>query len=125
MLFRSFTTFEQRLHLTCASKIRIGVGVTVSYDVMITDIKHSYDDINVRSIDQTIQTFAIVIEDYCFIGAGAKILPGTELGINCIVGANSVVVGKFPSYSVIAGNPARIIKKYNHVTKKWDNKVEF
>lgn len=41
------------------------------------------------------------------------ILAGTIIGKNCVVGANSVVKGKFDNYCVIAGNPARVIKKFD------------
>ena len=50
------------------------------------------------------------IGEFCFIGTGVSILSGTRLGKNTIVGANSVVVGKFPDNSIIAGNPAKIIR---------------
>lgn len=46
-----------------------------------------------------------------FIGCNCIILKGTKLGDNCIVGAGSVVHGEFPEGCVLAGNPARIIKK--------------
>lgn len=45
------------------------------------------------------------------LGMGAIILPGTEIGDNCIIGAGSVVRGKIPPDSVVAGNPARIVMK--------------
>ena len=45
----------------------------------------------------------------CFIGMNAIVLAGTNIGDNCIVGAGSVCHGIYPSDSVIAGNPARVI----------------
>ena len=47
----------------------------------------------------------------CFIGCNAIILKGTELRDGCVVGAGAVVSGKFEAGSVIAGNPARVIRK--------------
>ena len=47
----------------------------------------------------------------CFIGCNAIILKGTVLGDRCIVGAGAVVSGKFEHDSVIAGNPARVIRQ--------------
>lgn len=47
----------------------------------------------------------------CFLGCNSIILKGTVLGEGCVVGAGAVVTGKFESNCVIAGNPAKVIKK--------------
>ncbi|MCD8083167.1 MAG: acyltransferase, partial [Clostridiales bacterium] len=52
----------------------------------------------------------IIIGNNCFIGCNSIILKGTVLGDNCVVGAGAVVSGKFEPNSVIAGNPARVIR---------------
>lgn len=56
----------------------------------------------------------IKIGKNCFIGCNSIILKGTVLGDGCVVGAGAVVSGKFEDNCVIAGNPARVIKKLNN-----------
>jgi acetyltransferase-like isoleucine patch superfamily enzyme len=46
----------------------------------------------------------------CFIGGCSLILPGVEIGDNCVVGAGSVVTRSVPARSIVAGNPARVIR---------------
>ena len=60
---------------------------------------------------EKIGTRPIEIGKNCFIGCNALILKGTRLGDNCVVGAGAVVCGEFEADSVIAGNPARVIRK--------------
>ena len=55
--------------------------------------------------------FPVTIGDNCWIGGGAVICPGVTLGDNVVVGAGSVVVKDVPSDVVVAGNPAKIIRK--------------
>lgn len=53
----------------------------------------------------------IVIEDKVWIGINSTILPGVTIGYGSIVGANSVVTRSVPPFTVVAGNPARVIKE--------------
>ena len=57
------------------------------------------------------------VGDNCFIGGGARILPGIRIGNNCIVGAGSVVTKDVPDNCIVAGNPARIIRENIKVGK--------
>lgn len=52
----------------------------------------------------------VVLEDNCWIGFGAVILPGVTLGRGCIVGSKTVVSQNVPSYAIIAGDPPKIVK---------------
>ena len=63
------------------------------------------------------------IEKGCWIGEKVSILPGVTLGDRCIVAAGSVVTHSFPEKTMIAGIPARAIKKYNEEEHLW-KKVE-
>ena len=55
---------------------------------------------------------------YCFVGANAIIMPGITIGDHCIVGAGAVVTRDVPSNSVVAGNPAKVLKS-GIMTKRW------
>ena len=50
------------------------------------------------------------VGSYCFVGANALILPGVTIGDHCVVAAGSVVAKDVPANSMVAGNPARIIR---------------
>jgi maltose O-acetyltransferase len=62
--------------------------------------------------ERMIQEDAVVIADDVWIGAGAIILPGVSLAEACVVGAGSVVTRDVPAFSVVAGNPAKIIRRW-------------
>jgi len=107
------------LHITAGTNLEIGENTTISGNVLITDIKHSYKEINKHIMEQPLIIEKTKIEENCFIGYGAVLDSGTILGKQCIVGANSVVRGTFPDYSVIVGVPAKIVKRYDIERKEW------
>ncbi|MHA1711254.1 MAG: DapH/DapD/GlmU-related protein, partial [Candidatus Freyarchaeota archaeon] len=61
----------------------------------------------------------VIIGDGAWIGIGACILSGVQIGKGSVIGANSVVTHNIPSYSVAAGSPARVIKRYDFSSKRW------
>lgn len=113
------TTFQQNCHVTFAGRLEIGAGSAIMYGVLITDIDHEYTETGTPVLEQPIAVTPTRIGRNCFIGAGAKIQAGTELGDHCIVGANAVVRGRFPDHCVIVGVPARIIRRRDPATGTW------
>lgn len=109
----------QNLHLISMNTVCIGDRTTVSANVFISDVDHEYNEIDMHVMDQKLNVKKTVIGENCFIGYGCAILPGTILGKQCIVGANSVVRGRYPDYCVIAGSPAKIIKRYDFTDRLW------
>jgi acetyltransferase-like isoleucine patch superfamily enzyme len=75
---------------------------------------------NVAQKDEfgVIKTGEIFIGAYTFIGPHSTIMPGTRIGKGCIVGAYSFVQGKFPDYSIIKGQPAKIVGNTKDVDKE-------
>ncbi len=110
------------LCLTCISRVEIGANSVLSEHVYIADSGHGIDPTDGRIMDQRLQTKGPVrIGRSCFVGYGARILSGVELGDHCVVGANSVVTRSFPAYTMVAGSPARRIKFYDITTEQWIN----
>jgi len=104
----------------CAEKIIIGDGCVFSEHVYISDISHGFDPNAGLILKQDITRNPVNIGSNTFIGFGSSILPGVTLGSHCIVGTNSVVTKSFPDFSMLAGSPAKIIKRYNSTTQKWE-----
>lgn len=99
-------------NISSAKNITIGKKCLISYNVSILDHDHVLNKKNISPIDSGITTGKdIIIGNNCFIGAHSFILKGVKLGQQCIIGSNSVVTKSFPDYSIIAGNPAKLIKK--------------
>lgn len=104
-------------------EIFIGNNVLLSHNVNVVDTNsHEIDHIeraqgyvNLLSKGHpkekgSILTKPIRIEDYCWISFNATILKGVTIGKGSIVAANSVVTKDVPEFTMVAGNPAKIIK---------------
>lgn len=113
------TEIHQNCHITCAGEIRIGNNVRIVSNVTITDIVHPHYDVNKPTYLQSLKVSKVSIGDETYIYNNAVILPNVAIGRHCIIGANSVVNTDVPDYSVVAGNPAKIISQYNAETKQW------
>ncbi|WP_182655313.1 acyltransferase [Alistipes indistinctus] len=106
-------SFQQNLHMTCASSITIGRATAIGANVTITDIHHPYEDIDTPIEQQPLKVRPVTIGEDCKLYNNAVILPGTTIG------ANSIVCGDIPDYCVVVGAPARIVKRYDPVTQMW------
>lgn len=119
LVIKSGVTLEQNCHIVCAKKLIIESGVLISSYVFITDCEHSYVDCRYGISKQRLIAKETIIGRDSFIGTGAKILAGVSIGKHCVIGANSVVNRDIPDFSVAAGVPAKIIKKYDEIEEKW------
>jgi acetyltransferase-like isoleucine patch superfamily enzyme len=100
--------------------VKVGNDIMFAQNVVLSGLNHSYEDISIPISRQKVSTSPIVIEDEVWIGANATITAGVTVGKHSVVAGGSVVVKDVPPYSIVAGNPARILKQYNSKTKQWE-----
>ncbi|MBI6548020.1 DapH/DapD/GlmU-related protein [Xenorhabdus lircayensis] len=107
-------------NITAAESVIIGHNVSFGPNVFINDFDHSFEDIGINIIISPLKCKGgVYIGDGSWIGANVFITGGVTIGKHCVIAANSVVTKSFPDYSVVAGIPAKIIKKYCHEDKMW------
>lgn len=92
--------------------VKIGRDVMIGEELIAISKNHEFRDINIPMWKQGWQQDRpIIIEDDIWIGSRVTILPGVKIGKGVIVGAGSVVTKNVTPYTIVAGNPAREIRK--------------
>lgn len=106
-----------RIHGTCIhayNRVVIGERCLVAANCQIFD--GSGHDLSFENVAKRVETFGssepVVIEDFVWIGANCIILPGVRVGKGSVIGAGSVVARDVPPMSLVAGNPAQLIRKF-------------
>lgn len=95
--------------ISSKSLIKIGNDTIIGPFVQIIDSGHGYSKGNlIRKQDAPIKD--VIIGDDVWIGSGARILKGVNIGNGAVVGANSVVTGDIPPFAIVGGVPAKVIK---------------
>lgn len=111
----SNVTIGDYCHITAVNSIVISDGCQLGKMITITDNSHgrtNVDELQKKVILRDVYSKGgVYIGKNVWIGDKATILPGVTIGDGCIVGANAVVVKSAPPYSVIVGNPAKIVKQ--------------
>jgi acetyltransferase-like isoleucine patch superfamily enzyme len=97
--------------LNCYLDLEIGPRCIVADWVYVGDFDHRYDDLDVPVKDQGIVKTPVSIGADVWIGVKASVLRGAQIGDGCVVGAHAVVKGTHPAGAVLAGVPARVLRK--------------
>lgn len=127
LFFGTNVQINDFVHINALKNVKIGDNVLIASKVFITDLEHGsyksdeYDSVPDSIVkDRDLSSHDVIIEDNVWIGEMVSILPGVTIGKNSIIGSNSVVTKSIPENCIAVGNPAKIVKKYNYDTQKWE-----
>ena len=91
------------------SNVKIGKECSISIGAVILSHDTSYYHMTEEKEPKVEKE--TIIEDFCAIGVNAVVLPGVRVGHNSIIGAGAIVTHNAEPYSIVVGNPAKIVKK--------------
>lgn len=109
-------------HISATDRIEIGDGCLTGKWVTICDNSHGATDYEALQIPPSnrklISKGSIIIGKNVWIGDKVTILPDVIIGEGVVIGANTVVTKSLPSYSIVVGNPAKIIERNKNKDEK-------
>jgi len=118
----SRTRIGRSAHIACVGEVTIGPDVLTADQIFIADTYHGFED-GTQPIAQ--QPMApprpVVIERGAFLGIRSVILQGVTVGENAYVGAGALVTEDVPARTVVVGNPAQVVRRYNESTGSWES----
>jgi acetyltransferase-like isoleucine patch superfamily enzyme len=111
------TFLNMGVMLAAERLVEIGDHCMLANGCFVTDASHRYDDPELPITWQGFESKGpTVIGDNCWLGANVVVTSGVSIGKRCVVGANSVVTKDVEPFSIVAGAPARVVRKveYGH-----------
>ena len=99
------TSIGDRTEIHAGSKIEIGNGCNIAWDVCIMDRDYHKFNSDAENISP------VKIEDNVWIGCNSIVLKGVTIGEGAVIAAGSIVTQNVPTNCLAAGNPAKIIKQ--------------
>lgn len=113
----------RRCVISAKNKIHFEKNVIFAPSVLVMDHNHSFQDVTLPISEQGVtEGGTIRIEEGCWIGFGAAIVcthGDLTIGKNSVIGANSVLTKSVPPYSVVTGNPGRVVKRFDPTKGSW------
>jgi maltose O-acetyltransferase len=101
--------FGQGVFITGGGGVRIGNCVSMGPDVKVWSVNHRFDDPDVPIQQQGWELKPVAVEDDVWLAANVFVMPGVTIGRGSVVSACTVVSKSVPPYSLVAGNPGRVV----------------
>lgn len=99
--------------------VLLGNNIIIAQNVVMSGLNHGYEDVDRPIVSQKVSTSVITVEDDCWIAANVVITAGVTIGKHAVVAAGTVVTKDVPPFSIVAGNPGKVIKQYDFEKKLW------
>lgn len=120
-------SFGDDIHIGCTNRIQIGNNILGGSHIYITDHDHgiyggepTHSDPSVTPVARRVtENGQVIIGDNVLIGEFVTITKNVTVGSGAVIGAMSVVTRDIPPNTVAAGNPARVVKRYDADTRRW------
>jgi lipopolysaccharide O-acetyltransferase len=114
------TSIHFYFHCGAAERVEIGCRVLIAGRVYVTDHDHDLGAPGRAPLAADgVYVAPVRIDDDCWLGEGAIVLKGVQLGRGCIVAAGAVVTRSFPPWTLVAGVPARALRRYDERAQAW------
>ncbi|WP_312993430.1 acyltransferase [Chryseobacterium flavum] len=111
--------------LSSYGMIHIKRGTIIGPNLIVHTANHNYlNDIKSIPYDHELIIKDVTIEENVWIGDSVIILPGVSIGEGSIIAAGSVVVKNIPKFSIVGGNPAKVIKERPNIEDYLANKTK-
>lgn len=105
---------------TTGSKIILGPYCLTAKNCSFIGSSHIYENpLAPYATTGTSNKDTIIIGTNCFFGYGAQVIGNVTIGHGSVIGAGAVVKSDVPPFSIVVGNPARVIKRYDFKSKTW------
>lgn len=109
----STSHLKSNTFIECSGGVTIGRYFHTGRGLTIFSTNHNYENATMIPYDEISVDKPVVIKDFVWCGSNVTIVPGVTVGEGVVIGAGSVVVNDIPDYSVIGGNPAKVLKYRN------------
>ncbi|WP_106058535.1 DapH/DapD/GlmU-related protein [Clostridium vincentii] len=127
LIIGQYCKMGDNVHIVALEKVTIGNNCLLASKIFISDTNHGDYSMqgqdsapSIAPKDRPLYTKSVSIGNNVWIGENVCILPGVRIGNGSIIGANSFVNKDIPDKCIAVGSPARVIKRYNLVSERWE-----
>lgn len=120
--FEDGTEIGEHSTISSCNRIIFGKDVLTGPHIFVADHNHEYIDPSIPVSEQGVRckpSDEVVIGEGSWLGTNVVVVGNVHIGKHCVIGANSVVTKDIPDYSVAAGIPAKVIKRYDLEKNVW------